>query len=214
MITLLLAAAALHAPFATPQTIELIPTDDVWVYPRAANQDSDEYLRVWGGGDVSVASDAVGSEDFGYAFLKFGVGDVPKGKTLKTAVLVLTHIPEPAFTLDAAKAYPLEVRPMPNGFGEKTWDYAQLSKFMPDGGKDAAFGKGAPEKLETDKEFPISIDLLKGPGNFAKYLEAAQKSGPMALALTSAMSPDDGIYKFYSKDGPKAFRPVLRLTFE
>lgn len=215
MITFFLATLALAAPAPVVlQTVELFPTDDVWVYPRAADQDSDEYLRIWGVGDASVASDAVGSEDLGYAFLKFALTDLPKGKTLKGATLVLTHIPEPAFTVDAAAAHPIEARPMPSGFTEKTWDYAQLSKFMPDAGKSAAFGKDGPGKFETAKEFTITIDLLKGPGNFAKYLEAAQIAGPLAIALTSTISPDDGIYKVYSKDGPKEFRPFLRLTFE
>ncbi len=215
MITFVVAAIALFssAPSAE-QSVDLIPTDDIWVYPRAEDQDSDDYLRVWGANGASVASSAEESEEFGYALLRFNLADAPKNKVLKSATLVLTHIPKPAFSLAVAKENPLEVRPVPGGFAEKSWSYDQLSKFMPNAGKSAAFGKGAPEAVDELKEFPIRIDLMRGPGSFAKYLDAAREGGALSLALASTLSPDEGVYKVFSKDGPKEFRPILRLTLE
>ena len=215
MITVLLAATALLSPSASAeQTVELIPSDDVWVYPRAADQDRDEYLRVWGASDAAVASSVEESEEFGYALLRFSLADVPKDKTLKAATLVVIHIPKPAFTLAQAIEHPMEVRPVPGGFKEKDWNYEQLSKFMPQAGKSAALGSGSPETIDGEKGFSIKLDLMKGPASFAKYLGAALPTGALHLSLASTISPDEGVYKIFSKDGPKDSRPVLHLTFE
>lgn len=198
-------------------TIDLFPTDDVWAYPHASSPDSDPFLRVWGSEDGSVAASAAESESYGYSFLKFNIADLPAGKTVKKAVLVLYHTPKPTYSLELAKRSPLEARAMPEGFSEKTWSYNDLAKFMPVKGKAGLFGSGSPEKLEDTKEFPITIDLTGAESPFTKGFEAARKAGVFAIALTSSMNPAEeetrATYKLCSKDGPKEHRPVLRVTF-
>ena len=203
---------------ATPlrsSVMEIYPTDDVWAYPHASDPDKDPFLRVWGFEGASVANSADESESFGYSFLRFDAAGLPN-KDLKSAVLVLVHTAKPSFDLGMAQKSPLEARPVSAAFSEKKWAYGELSKYMPSAGKGAVYGTGAPEAFDAEKDFPIRIDLMKGPGSFAKALEAARTSGSFAIALTSVMTPADdvrSIYKLYSKDGPKESRPVLKLEF-
>ncbi len=198
-------------------TVEITPTDDVWAYPHASDQVEDQFLRVWGFEGQSVAKSAEESESLGYSFLKFDLAGLPE-KALKGAEMVLTHSAKPSFTFEIAKKAPLEVRPAKDGFNEKTWTYGDLAKFMPPAAKESIYGAGSPESVPEDKEFPIRIDLAKGPGEFLKAFESARKSGVIALSLTTTMSPAESetrsTYKLYSRNGPKEFRPVLRLTFE
>jgi hypothetical protein len=215
MLTTLTLALTLSLP-ADLSVVELNPTDDVWAYPHASEPDKDPLLRVWGFEGMSVGRDAGESESLGYSFLRFDAVGLPE-KPLKSATLTLYHSPKPSFTLDMAKANPLEARPVASGFTEKTWSYGDLSKFMPAAGKDAVFGSASPDSVSEDKAFPIRIDLLKGPGGFSKALEAARSAKSFAIALTSTLSPSDEMratYRLYSKDGPKDSRPVLRLEFE
>ena len=203
------------AVLPAPAVVELYPTDDVWAYPHASEPDKDPYLRVWGFEGASVANSADESDSFGYSFLRFDGAGLPKGE-LKSATLTLVHIAKPSFDFDQAGRAPLEARPVSSAFSEKSWGYGDLSKFMPSSGKGSVYGTGSPEKFDPEKEFPIKIDLMKGPGSFAKAVEAARTSGSFAIALTTAMSPEGdvrAIYKVYSKDGPKESRPVLRLEF-
>jgi hypothetical protein len=214
MITLLAALSCVSIS-AHLSTVELYPTDDVWAYPHASDFDTDPYLRVWGFEGVSVAASAADSESFGYSFLKFDTAGLPDGKALKGATLVLTHIPKPAFTVEMAKAHPLEARPVNAGFTEKNWSYGDLPKFMPPASKDSIFGTGFPKAISEDKDFTFEVDLMAGPNPFAKALEAA-KGGSIAIALTTTLAPDEetrSVYKFYSKNGAKESRPVLKLVF-
>lgn len=210
--------AAVIATFALAPglaTVDLIPTDDIWAYPHASDPDSDPFLRVWGFEGQSVADSAASSESLGYSFLKFDLTGLPE-KKLIGAELVLTHTAKPTFTLEMAKRAPLEVRPVASGFSEKTWTYYDLSKYMPAAGKEKVFGAGIPDTVPEDKDFPIRIDLMKGPGGFAKALEEARIGKVLGLALTTTLSPAEearSVYKLYSKDGPKESRPVLKLTF-
>jgi hypothetical protein len=212
MLTTLIAAAV----FSLPATVEIHPSDDVWAYPHAQDQAQDEFLRVWGYEGQSVAKSAAESESLGYSFMKFDLSGLPE-KALKGAELVLTHPPKPTFTLEQAKASPLEARPAVVGISEKNWTYSDLSKFMPPAGKEAVYGSGAPGAISEDSAFEIRIDLTKGPGGFLKAFEAARSGKAIALSLTSTMSPADSetrsTYKVYSRNSAKG-KPVLRLTFE
>ncbi len=49
---------------AAPQTIELTPTDDIWVYPHASDPEKDGYLRCWGVDGQAVAPDPAQNEEF------------------------------------------------------------------------------------------------------------------------------------------------------
>jgi hypothetical protein len=111
---------------------------------------------------------------------------------------------------------------VPATFTEKGWSYETSQNFAPQAGERAIFGVGFPEKAPTEgTDFALTLDLLKGPGDFRKHLEAAFVSPTkgLALALTSSMDPEAAgrrtVYKLYSKDAPKpSQRPVLRLVIE
>jgi hypothetical protein len=96
------------------------------------------------------------------------------------------------------------------------WDYAKAENYTPDGDT-GLYGETSPTTVSST-EFPIVIDLLKGPANFRNlYAEAMKKSRSISLAITSRMDPSKlgraGIYKVYSKDATDpTMRPVLRLV--
>src|ERR1044072_1779900 len=210
----MLAALALATAFMAPTTTELVPTDDIWVYPHASDQ-KDAYLRVWSIGASDLAADADEMEQVSYAYLKFDVSKLPAGKVTE-AKLTVTSIASPTYTLEMAKLNPLVVRPLPSDFTEKTWAYDSTSKIKPEKGREAIFGKGFPETIPTEKEFTITIDLMKGPNKFADYV---RKGGTMAISLSSSMdgagNESRPVYKFFSKDAETAAkRPVLKIVTE
>src|SRR5215475_5485714 len=100
MVTALLATLAMGL---APQTIELTPTDDIWVYSHADDPQKDEYLRCWGADGMAVAPTGEELEEFSYSYLKFNLNKLPKEVKLKEATLILWHIPDPGWGLDAAK---------------------------------------------------------------------------------------------------------------
>ena len=200
-----------------PTSVTFVPTDDIWVYSHATDT-KDIYLRVWGAEGKEVAKDVNEVEDFGYSYLKFDLSTVPAGK-ITAATLTVTHIANPGYDLEYVKQNPLRARPVPSDFDEKTWDFSKVADIHPDGGPKAFFGGGYPDKIPGDKEFPITIDLLKGPNDFSAYVSSARnsKNHALALALTSSVDVEEQgqgcIYKFYSKDcEDPAKRPVLKLT--
>jgi hypothetical protein len=202
--------------FAIAQTMTLSPSDDIWIYPHAADGAGDTFLRVWGSGGKSVPSDAGEAEDFSMGYLKFSLAGTPAGLELSTATLEVTSISNPGYTPDQTKYAPLEARSIPANFEEKGWDYSKLSATLPKVGIDSLFGSTGTATGNT-----ISIDLLKGPGGFAKALDAAQKSSDktIAIALTSSLDPSElgrsAVYKVYSKEADdKASRPKLILTWK
>lgn len=210
MILSLLVASSLST-----QTVELLPAADVWIYPHASDQTTDEFLRIWGIGGRSVPAKDQETESFGWAVVKFDLSKVPAGN-VKIAKLVLTHFEEPSFTEAIAKDAPLEVRPLDADFNEKDWSYGKASSLVPSDGKDAWYGKGAPIGFKIGAPFAIEIDMLAGPANFAKALEDRRGKG-IVVALTSVMDPSSGdprpIYKVYSKDCDRQeYRPKLILT--
>lgn len=215
MAVSLIALLALSAP------ITLEPAHDVWVYPHAADATKDAYLRVWGTGGRSAPADVSEAEEFSLSYLKWNLDGVTPGKKLKSAKLILVNIANPGFTLEQAKEAPLEARTLGTGFDEKDWTYEGISKLLPKADKEAVFGTGTPLLVAKDKPVEITLDLLKGPGDFRTALETAAKSPTkeLALALTTPLDMSAlgraGIYKLYSKDAEtKANHPRLVLEFE
>ncbi len=207
----------LAAALLAPRTVDLTPTDDVWVYPHATDPGMDPNLRVWGISGDAVAQDPSEADNFSYAYLKWDASMLPKDAKLKEATLTVTHVAEPNFTLDVAKHFPLQARPVSSNFDEKTWSYGDSIKIAPEKLKTSIFGEGIPTSIPASGTFPITVDLMKGPNDFAKYL--ASSKGSFGLALTSAMDPsaeDHAMnYKFYSRnDENGARRPVLHLVFD
>ncbi len=208
MLTTLLALALIRPPHA----VELVPTDDVWVYPHASDQ-RDAYLRVWGAEGASVAATADGAQSFSYAYLRFDLTGLSDERVAE-ATLTLFHVSDPAFSAGASKQSPIEVRPVSAKFTEKTWDYDAGIAASPPAGKESIFGSTAVIKWPESLPFSVTIDLTSGKGGFLKGLEEAKKANALGLALTSSLDASTrAVYKFYSKDGEPRYRPTLRIVF-
>lgn len=219
MLTALVASLTLG--IAAPQTIELTPTDDIWVYPHASDPEKDGYLRCWGVDGQAVAPDPAQNEEFSYSYLKFDLAKLPKDAKVTSARLVVWHVPEPAWGLDVSKSNPLQVRGLKPDFSEKDWEFDISKSLFPDKKKEAVFGSFFPEKITAGEAIKFEVDLLKGPGEFAKALKDASGTPDrkLGLALTSALNPSElgqrAVYKFYSKDWEKVeVRPKLILVTE
>jgi len=204
-----------------PQSVKLTPSADVWVYANASEPGSDEYLRIWGLEGRGPPADAGDAQEMSFAYLKWDLASLPAGKKLTKAVLTVTNIANPGYTLDQAKAAPLQARPVGTTFDEKTWTYDMIGKLLPDKAPEHIFGTGFPTALTPDKPNGIEIDLLKGPGDFGKAVAAALASGDKSIGLSLTSGIDmaslgrTGIYKLFSKDSKEAaLRPQLTLVFE
>jgi len=218
MVATLLAALTLGI---APQTLSLNPTDDIWVYPHASDPEKDGYLRCWGAEGQAVAPDPDEGDEFSYSYLKFDLGKLPKTFTLKSAKLILWHVPDPGWDFGVSKENPVQVRGVGSTFAEKNWEYDISRTLFPDKAKEAVFGAMSSPKPEAGKPILFELDLLKGPADFAKFLKSSceKPDRVLGLALTSTMNPSEfgqkSVYKFYSKDWEKAdLRPVLKLLVE
>lgn len=195
------------------QTLEFVPTDDVWVYPHASDPQKDGYLRVWGVDGQAVATDPAQAEEFSYSYLKFDLAKLPADAKVKSAILTLTHTLDPTWQASDAKAAPLEARLLKGDFAEKSWDFGLGKTVFPVSGKDAVLGSFAPTKVDAGQPIKFEIDLLKGP---AKFVPTNAK---LTIALTSSLDPsaigNRAVYKFYSKDYDKVeYRPKLTIVIE
>jgi hypothetical protein len=196
------------------------PSDDVWVYPHAGNASTDEYLRTWGSGGEATG-DAAEEGGFSYSYIKWDLTGLPKDAKISEAKIMLTHVPDPEFTLSDAKSHPIQIRGLVGNFTEKTWRFDNVATVKPEAGDKGKFGEGAPLQMPMGKEFQIYVDLLKGPGDFRAYFDKALKGAKpeLSLAVTSAIDPAElgqaGVYKVYSRNANNTkFRPVLMLWFE
>ena len=212
--------AALTVAALAVQTFTLTPSDDLWIYPHASDPAGDLFMRVWGVGGKAAPATASDAEDFSMGYLKWSLVGTPTGGKLKEAKLTLTQLAKPGYTLEQAKAMPLEARPLPAGFSEPTWKPDFLTEFLPKPGKDDIYGTGSPESLEGET-VNITIDLLKGKGGFADAIAKAQSDAKkeFAIALTSSMDMAElgrtSIYKIYTKEEKdEKLRPKLVLVFE
>ena len=220
MLTLL----AFLALATAPDPISLPATESVWVYTHAGDPAGDEFLRVWGVGGMATPEGKGAGEDWSYAYLKWDVSSLPAGAP-KAAVLTVYNV-NPAGFGDAASAgsTPLEARALAGVFAGKEWEYSQSIKIHPDLAK-TVFGSAAPKAWGDSKEpIAITIDLMKGPGDFKAYLAAAKAgdSHALNLALTSAIAPSTeeggggkgGVYKVYSAATKTAkLKPMLTLEY-
>ncbi len=208
-----MAALALSA-----NTVELTPTDDIWVYPHATDQVSDPYLRAWGGPEGAVSPPDFGNFNFSCSLVRFKLPEDITGE-LKEAKLIITGAPGTVFLEEDSKAAPLEARKTRDGFTEKGWTFGKAIEFTPVGGPEEIFGTGVGNPPADDEEFKIEINLLANKGVFAEELKKAlaSDSKTLALALTTRMDPEsaDGMtYKFFSRSADKKEqRPTLKLTF-
>lgn len=206
MVTLLVASLAL-------QTINLFPTDDIWVYAHASDPGGDSVMRVWGIDGDSVPSSATDAESFSMGYLKFSLADVPSGLTLKGAHLIVHQAPSPGYTLEQSKAAPLEARLIPANFSEKTWSESSIEETLPKK-DDLALGSAPPDSIEGD-DVTISIDLMKN----ADALKKALAGKEIAIALTTTMDASAlgraAIYRIYSREEKDEHRvPKLVLDFD
>jgi len=196
--------------------VTLEPSDDVWVYQFAEDQTSDEFLRAWGCDDGAVGKSFEGSLNFSFSCLKFKPPMPLPNTKLKSAKLVLTHVPDAGWAVDSIDKHPLEARSMTGTWDEQSWAYEKAAKVHPLPEANAVFGTGW-AKPSGDKPFKIEIDLMKGPGNFEKTFQDAindPKAG-LSIALTTTLLPDgeNSVYKLYSKSNEADLRPKLVLGF-
>ena len=217
MLACLVFAAAIAAkPVLRQDAQTLVPTDDVWVYPHAGDPAHDSFLRVWGTDGKAAPKDAGELEQFSFGLLQFDASKLPDGKP-KSVILQVYNVSSPSFTLEQAKAAPLQVRPIPGTFTEKTWQYSQAEKLLPSSEDKAVFGQTPPTALSDSVPILIEVDLLKGPGDFASFLAASKKTGkPLDIALTSALEVTENraSYKIYSRDAEReSLRPRLLITY-
>jgi hypothetical protein len=202
------------------QTFTLQPSDDIWVYPHASDPAADVFLRVWGADGKAAPVNAGDAEIFSMGYLKWSLAGMPSNGKLKGATLVLTQTAKPGYTLEQAKAMPLQARPLGATFSEPDWKPGSVDTLLPANEKEAFYGSGAPTSLDGDT-ITISIDLMKGKADFASALAKAiaDPKREIAMALTSPMDMAElgrsSIYKIYSREErDEKLRPKLVLTFE
>jgi hypothetical protein len=213
---------ALLAVSMVKEPVSVTATESVWVYSRASDPAGDQFLRIWGVSGLATPEGKGEGEDWSYGYLKWDIGSLPD-KSPKSATLTVYNINPVGFgDAIAAKATPLEARPLVGSFTGKGWDYSFSIKNHPDLAK-TMFGFGAPVDWGSSKEpIPITIDLMKGPGDFKSYLAAAKtgKDHALQIALTSAIDPGaaegggkGGVYKVYSATADAKLRPTLTVEY-
>lgn len=198
--------------WAQTPALTFVAHDDVWVYPHASDPAGDAFMRIWGTQGDAVAPDPASAAEFSYGYLRFDVPAPAEGRRLVEARLEVTQDKNPPYTLDLAKASPLQARPLVGTFEEKTWTYGDSAKVYPG---PLAYGEGAPAAVDAEKPTPIVIDLLKGPADFRT---ATANGGWVSLALTTTMDVATGnrtVYRLYTRDTEtEAYRPRLVLRYE
>lgn len=193
-----------------PQTFTLMPTDDIWVYPHATDPAGDPFLRVWGVDGDAVPSSAEDADSFSMGYLKFSLAAIPKGLELASAKLVVHQLPPAGYTLEDAKAAPLEARLLSPKFAEKGWSSEVLATVLPK--QDDLLGQASPDAIDGST-ITISIDLMNDPARLKKALEESE----IGIALTSTINAADlgraAIYKIYSRE-EKDSNLVPKLVLE
>ena len=205
MVTALLLASLLG-------THTLAATDDVWIYPHAADQTDDPLMRVWGDGVNSVGdpSDSTNS----YSIVRFDLASVKDApKDLKKATLVLWIDGETSMTASDSKASPIEARLVDPSLDEKKWIFENYSRHFPVAGEATLVGKGSGAPTSDGKPFKLAIDLLGGKLDLRKVMEGKKA---LAFALTSkivAGGPDGPYYRIHSRSSEEKLRPTLVLEY-
>lgn len=200
--------------------LEVNPTDDVWVYPHASDV-KDPYLRVWGTDGAAVATNSESAQNLSYSYIRFEVPSKPwENRKVKEVTLTIWHVAEAGWDAEASKNAPLEVRLLNKPFDEKSWNYDLVATVTPN--KDKVIAKASADpKAANQQPFAIKFDLLgkvdTAAGEVPAFVPSAN-DGTLCLALTSKIDPSEqgksGVYKFYSKDAEKQYRPILRIVAE
>lgn len=207
-LTALVAAAAL----ATAGSTTLNPTDDLWIYPHAPDQVSDEYLRCWGSDQGAVGDVGEFAMSFSFSVMRF---KLPKDLgTIKSAKLVLMSFHDISYSGDEAIANPIEARAASGQFDEDNWDKANSKNVAPSKDKATIYGKAGVKPPANDDPFKIEINLTGEKSRFAADVTKAMAGDRvLGIALTSTLDPegtDGSIYKVYSRAAKnKDFRPKL-----
>ncbi|MEQ1823352.1 MAG: hypothetical protein ABL949_12655 [Fimbriimonadaceae bacterium] len=209
--TLLLGSLVLNQ---TPQTLDLVPVGDVWVYPHAPDPAGDPFMRIWGDGAESVDKIVPSGGEFSYGYLVFDIPKKEDGTRFKVtgATLTVFAVSNEELTLNVIKENPLEVRGLEQAFEEKKF-HVDSFKVGPYAG---VFGKAATaEKVGANYKF--TIDLLAKDSEFEEWFNVGAKSGKFALSLTSRISPAESrslLYKVFTKENDKALVPKLAVKVQ
>ncbi len=220
----MLAAIAFLALSKPQVDIIIQPAESLWVYSHAGSPSTDEYLRVWGVSGQATPEGNGGGDDWSYGYLKFDVGSA-RAEAPSKALLTLYNVNPPGYGDAAtAAANPLQARALVGGFSGKDWDYSLAVKVHP-GLASTVFGTGTLGAVTDAKApIPITVDLLKGPGDFKAYWAAARggEGHTLYLALTSPIAPSTeegssgkgGVYKVFSAAAKEIkYRPSLTLVY-
>ncbi|MBI1331912.1 MAG: hypothetical protein GC165_03435 [Armatimonadetes bacterium] len=214
------AAALVLSNLRVPaDTVSLTADQDVWVYAHSSDAAGEPYLMAWGVGGKAIADNPDDAESCSYSYLRFSLDQIPAGKKLVGATMILKPMGSPEIN-PAAKDWPLEVRPLKGTFTEREWSYDVASTVVP---MPEIFGTGiigAVSGSADAKDLEIRVDLMGKTSKFGDAFAAAAKDKkPMYFALTSKYDPSNqgrsGVYRLYSRDNKdESVRPKLVLTFE
>lgn len=196
-------------------TLELTPTDDIWVYSHASDQVNDPFLRVWGSNGEAVTGSG-GDSPASWSLLSFDLTKLPSGVKLTSAKLVLHQVPKPTFSYEDSVSTPVEVRPVKAGFKEKDWSIADADDYKPDAGDNAVYGSAAVKPGADDQPVKVEIDLLSGKRDLRAEIEkalAGDKQLGLALASRIEIGTTRKTYKFYSRAAEDKLRPRLVLAW-
>ena len=202
------------ASMSFAETFSQETVGDVWVYDRATDPRFDPILRVWGDGTESYNKNGYPpGEEFSHSYLMFDLSGVAPGDYFVTSATLRLRMRPATYTLDAARANPLEARALGASWNESTWDY-NAGNPNPE---PVRFGIGDLSNYSQTGEWDMTIDLLGGTGFEASFNQALNSNGTIAIALTSSIlvqGQGGAPYRFYSRDfGLPGSAPKLDLTF-
>lgn len=207
MLSSLLLGTALLSQ--TPQTFDLSPSADAWVYPHSSDPGGEKLMRIWGDGSESVDKVFPSGGEFAYGYLVFDVPKLTDGTRYKvsSASMVVFAQANEELTPAIFKEFPLEVRGLEKTFEEKTF---HIDTFK-EGPYAGIFGQAVTaEKVGDNLKF--TIDLLGKDSEFADWFNVGARTGKFAISLTSKISPAESrsmIYKVFTKENDKALVPKL-----
>lgn len=215
-----MALCSLGAVSQAQSVFQARPTDDIWVYANASDPAFDPVLRIWGFGGLAVAPASPPGGEWSYGYMKWNVSAISApgpGQSYQVleAVLTLTSQRASNYTLADTREHPLEARPLEVHFNELDWLFSDSNNPAPG---DPRFGTGDFSRYSTTTTFPVPIDLLAGPGDFATHFNrAVAEARELGLALTSSMPAalqGGKFYRIFSRDDPGGRGPVLRVVYQ
>lgn len=205
---------ALSASLSFAETFTQETVGDVWVYDRATDPRFDPILRVWGDGTDSYNKNGYPpGEAFSHGYLMFDLSGIAVGDYFVTSATLRLRMRPATYTLEAARANPLEVRALVASWSESTWEY-NAGNPNPE---PVRFGVGDLTNYSQAGEWDMTIDLLGGAGFESQFNQAVNGDRRLAVALTSSIlvqGQGGAPYRFYSRDfGLPATAPELDVTF-